>query len=364
MIEFENLAKLNQPFFEDYKESFAKTIASGWYILGNNVKKFEEEFASYCGSKYCVGLASGLDALILALNAFDFEKGSEIIVPSNTYIATILAILQNGLKPVLVEPDIKTYNIDPTKIAEKITSKTRAIIVVHLYGKCCDMDPIMDLCQKNNLRLIEDTAQAHGAKYKNKIAGSFGDIGAFSFYPTKNLGALGDGGAIVTDNENLAKKIKKLRNYGSEVKYYNDLIGYNSRLDEVQAGFLSVKLKKLDDINSHKNKLAKIYFDNLKSDFIKPVPAIEDNYDAFHLFTIRHPKRDQLRQYLLNHNIKTEIHYPVAPHQQKAMQQIFAKETYPISEEIHATILSLPLSYFHKDSEVLTVVQTLNNFSN
>lgn len=362
MIEFENLAKLNQPFFEDYQKSFAQTLTGGWYILGENVAQFEKEFAQYCQSKYCVGVASGLDALILALNAFDFEKGSEVIVPANTYIATILAILQNGLKPVLVEPDIRTYNIDPSKIAEKITNKTRAIIVVHLYGKCCDMDPISELCQKNNLRLIEDVAQAHGAKYKNKIAGSFGDIGAFSFYPTKNLGALGDAGAITTNDDKLAQKIKKLRNYGSEIKYYNDLIGFNSRLDEVQAGFLSIKLKKLDDINAHKNKLAKIYFDNIKDDFIKPVKAAASDYDAFHLFTIRHEKRDQLRQYLLDNGVKTEIHYPVSPNKQKCLVQELDNTSYPISEEIHNTILSLPLSYFHQTDEVLKVSELLNKF--
>ncbi len=362
MIEFENLSKLNEPFFEEYKKSFADTLASGWYILGKNVAKFEEEFAAYCGVKHCVGVASGLDALTLALNAFEFEKDSEIIVPSNTYIATILAILQNGLKPVLVEPDIETYNINPAKIAEKITKKTRAIIAVHLYGKCCDIDPILDLCRKNNLKLIEDTAQAHGAKYKNKIAGSFGDFGAFSFYPTKNLGALGDGGAIVTNSDELANKVKRLRNYGSEIKYYNDLIGYNSRLDEVQAGFLSIKLEKLDEINAHKNELAKLYFENLKDDFVKPIRAADGHYDVFHIFNIRHKKRDQLRQYLLDNGIKTEIHYPVTPHKQKAMDGIISNESYPISEEIHATTLSLPLSYFHQKEDVQKVIKILNNF--
>ncbi len=362
MIEFENLSKLNEPFFEEYKKSFDDTLASGWYILGKNVAKFEEEFAAYCGVKHCVGVASGLDALTLALNAFEFEKDSEIIVPSNTYIATILAILQNGLKPVLVEPDIETYNINPAKIAEKITKKTRAIIAVHLYGKCCDIDPILDLCRKNNLKLIEDTAQAHGAKYKNKIAGSFGDFGAFSFYPTKNLGALGDGGAIVTNSDELANKVKRLRNYGSEIKYYNDLIGYNSRLDEVQAGFLSIKLEKLDEINAHKNELAKLYFENLKDDFVKPIRAADGHYDVFHIFNIRHKKRDQLRQYLLDNGIKTEIHYPVTPHKQKAMDGIISNESYPISEEIHATTLSLPLSYFHQKEDVQKVIKILNNF--
>ena len=362
MIEFENLAKLNQPFFAEYKESFAKTLESGWYILGKNVSTFEAEFAAYCNSKYASGVASGLDALTLSLNVFEFEKDSEIIAPSNTYIATILSILQNGLKPILVEPDIATYNIDPAKIEEKITKKTRAIIIVHLYGKCCDMDPILALCKKYNLKLIEDCAQAHGALYKNKIAGSFGDFGAFSFYPTKNLGALGDGGAIVTNDLDLNQKINRLRNYGSEVKYYNDVIGYNSRLDEIQAGFLSVKLKKLNDINSHKNALAKIYFENLKEDFIKPVKASDGHLDVFHLFTIRHEKRDQLRQHLLDHNIKTEIHYPVSPHQQKASEGIFDGEAYPISTEIHSTTLSLPLSYFHSKEDVTKVVEIMNKF--
>lgn len=361
MIEFENLAKLNQTFFEDYKKSFAATLDSGWFILGNNVKKFEEEFAAYCKSKYCVGVASGLDALILSLKAFNFEKGSEIIVPSNTYIATILAILQNDLKPVLVEPDIETYNIDPKKISEKITPKTRAIMVVHLYGKVCEMDPILEICKKNNLKLIEDCAQAHGATYKNRRAGSFGDFGAFSFYPTKNLGCLGDGGGVTTDCVELGQVIKRLRNYGSDVKYYNEIIGFNSRLDEVQAGFLSIKLKKLDEINSHKNKLAKIYLENLKSDFIKPVEH-PDYYHIYHIFNIRHQQRDKLREFLLQNNIKTEIHYPVAPHKQKAMEGVIKNENFPISEEIHNTTLSLPLSYFHSENDVIKVIEVMNKF--
>jgi len=361
MIEFENLAKLNAPFFEDYKKSFAQTLESGWYILGKNVEKFENEFAQFCGVKHCVGVASGLDALVMALRAFEFEKGAEIIVPSNTFIATILAILQNDFKPVLVEPDIETYNIDPKKIAEKITSKTKAIIVVHLYGKCCDMDPILEICKKNNLKLIEDSAQAHGAKYKNKLAGSFGDFGAFSFYPTKNLGALGDGGCVTTNNDELAAKIKILRNYGSKVKYHNDVIGYNSRLDEVQAGFLSVKLKKLNDINSHKQKLAKIYFEKIDERFVKPQQD-KNYFDAFHLFTIRHPKRDELKEFLLANGIKTEIHYPISPNKQKCLSQEIGNQSCPISEEIHATTLSLPLSYYHTEAEVLKIAALINSF--
>ena len=275
-----------------------------------------------------------------------------------------MSILQNGLKPVLVEPDIATYNIDPKKIAEKITKKTRAIIVVHLYGKCCEMDPILDLCKRNNLKLIEDAAQAHGAKYKGKMAGSFGDFGSFSFYPTKNLGALGDAGAITTDDVELVEKVKMLRNYGSKIKYHNELVGYNSRLDEVQAGFLSIKLKKLHEINSHKNELAEIYFQNLSDAFIKPARH-PDYFDVFHIFNIRHKKRDQLKQFLLDHNIKTGIHYPIAPHKQKAMSRSgnFSNQSYPISEEIHATTLSLPISYFHEKTDVERVCEVMNKFS-
>jgi len=360
MIEFENLAKLNHEFFDDYKKSFATTLDSGWFILGEKVKKFEEKFADYCNIKYCAGVASGLDALILALKAFEFEKGDEVIVPSNTYIATILAILQNNLKPVLVEPNIQTYNIDPTKIEEKITPRTKAIMVVHLYGQVCEMDPILKICKKYNLKLIEDCAQAHGATYKGTKAGSFGDFGAFSFYPTKNLGCLGDGGGITTNSEELIEKIKCLRNYGSNTKYYNEIIGFNSRLDEVQAGFLSIKLAKLDKINQHKNRLAKIYHENLKGDFIKPV-IDASYYHTYHIFNIRHEKRDELKEFLLKHEIKTEIHYPVAPHKQKALQRIIEGD-YKISQEIHATTLSLPISYFHSEDDVAKVAETLNKF--
>ncbi len=301
-----------------------------------------------------------MDALILSLKVFDFEKGSEVIVPSNTYIATILSIIHCGLKPVLVEPDIKTYNIDPTKIEEAITSKTKAVMIVHLYGKCCDMDPITSLCKKYNLKLIEDCAQSHGAKYKGKKSGTFGDVNAFSFYPTKNLGALGDAGSVNTDDENIAKAVKSLRNYGSGEKYYNERIGINSRLDEVQAGFLSIKLKRLDELNSHKRKLASIYLKELKNDFIKPV-VDPDYFDVYHIFNVRHPKRDLLKEYLLKNEIKTDIHYPVPPHKQKAMQGIIEGD-YPISEEIHNTTLSLPISFFHKEEEIYKVVETMNKF--
>lgn len=361
MIEFENLNKLNKIFFQEYQESFSKTLESGWYILGDNVKSFEENFATYCNTKHSIGVASGLDALFLCLKSFKFKKGSEVIVPANTYIATILAILHNGLTPVLVEPDIETYNIDPSKIEEKINSNTCAIMVVHLYGKCCEMDPIIDLCKNNNLKLIEDAAQAHGAKYNNQTSGSFGDFGAFSFYPTKNLGALGDGGGITTNDKDLEHSIRMLRNYGSEKKYYNDVIGYNSRLDEIQAGFLNVKLKNLNKINDHKNKLADIYFQNLKEDFIKPQKTQDNCYDVYHIFNVRHEKRDKLRQYLLDNDIKTEIHYPVSPNKQKPLKNMI-KEEYKISEKIHDTTLSIPISYYHSEKDILRVIEIMNKF--
>ena len=345
---------------ESYRESFSDSLDKGWFILGNKVTTFEAEFADYCGGGYCAGLASGLDALVLALRYFEFPPGSEVIVPSNTYIATILAIYHNGLIPVLVEPDIDTYNLDPLKIGEKIGPLTKAILVVHLYGKSCDMDSIMTIAQNHGLKVIEDCAQSHGAKYKGKMTGTFGDFGAFSFYPTKNLGALGDGGALLSADPEVTSKIKALRNYGCHEKYYNNYIGINSRLDEIQAGFLTVKLPFLDRINQHKRALAKIYQEGLNSDFILPV-VHADYEDVYHIYSIRHPKRDRLREYLLANNIKTEIHYPVPPHHQKALKTRL-KGAFPISETIHQTTLSLPVSYFHTIAQVEQVVAVMNAF--
>lgn len=359
MIEYESLRKVNEILFSQYQAAFTEFLNSGWYILGKNVALFEKDFASYCNTDYCVGVASGLDALILAIDAFEFEKHSEIIVPSNTYIATILAIVRNGFKPVLVEPDINTYNIDPEKIAEKITKKTRAILVVHLYGKCCDMDAIAKIAKNYQLEIIEDAAQAHGAMFKNKKAGAFG-VGCFSFYPTKNLGALGDAGALTSNNQEYVTKIKSLRNYGSVKKYHNDDLGYNSRLDEIQAAFLLCKLKILDEINLHKRKLAQLYFQGLDAEFIKPV-VDNDFYDVYHIFNIRFSKRDELQRYLLENNIKTEIHYPVPPHHQKSMQGIISGD-YPLSEEIHKTTLSLPISFYHTEEDVLRVIDVMNSY--
>jgi dTDP-4-amino-4,6-dideoxygalactose transaminase len=360
MIDYENLRKANESFFQEYLRSFNDLLESGWFILGAAVQRFENDFAVFNGNKHCIGVANGLDALILTLRALNIEKGSEVIVPSNTYIATILSILQCDLIPVLVEPDIRTYNIDPTKIEAAITAKTKAIMVVHLYGKACEMDTISGMALRHGLALIEDCAQSHGAKHKGKMTGTFG-YGAFSFYPTKNLGCLGDGGAVTTDDDEFAKKIRMLRNYGSEKKYYNEVVGYNSRLDEIQAGFLSVKLRRLNEITEHKRTLAGLYHNGLKSDFITP-QVHPDYYDVFHIYNIRHPKRDALKEYLLKNGIKTDIHYPVAPHRQKAMSGVLAHQEFPISEEIHATTLSLPISFCHTRNDVERVIEVMNRF--
>ncbi|HYJ38764.1 MAG TPA: DegT/DnrJ/EryC1/StrS family aminotransferase [Chitinophagaceae bacterium] len=361
MIEYENLGHVNRSFFEEYRSAFSEVLESGWYILGKKVKEFEEAFAAYCGAKYCIGVANGLDALILSLRALKLEPASEVLVPSNTYIATILSIIHNGQKPILVEPDIRSYNIDPKKIEEKITDRTRAILVVHLYGKMCDMDPILTLCRKYDLRLVEDCAQAHGATYKDKRAGTFGEFGSFSFYPTKNLGALADAGCVTTNDQERAEAISTLRNYGSKVKYYNEVPGFNSRLDEMQAAFLTVKLKSLDLITEKKRKLAKRYLEGLKEDFVKPV-VHPDFYDVYHIFNIRHPERDKVRDYLLKQGIKTEIHYPIPPNKQMAMKEILAGQPTPVAEEIHNTTISLPISYFHEESDIQYIIEKLNAF--
>jgi dTDP-4-amino-4,6-dideoxygalactose transaminase len=362
MIEYENLQKANEPFESEFKKVFDAFINKGWYILGEQVELFEKEFANYCNSKFCIGLASGLDALYLSLIALDIPKGSEVLVPSNTYIATILSIINAGLKPVLIEPKIDTYNIDPDLIEQDINSNTRAIMIVHLYGKPCEMDRIVEIAQRHNLALIEDCAQSHGAVYKGKKTGTFGTFGAFSFYPTKNLGALGDAGAVITDNEELAIKLKSLRNYGSHKKYYNDHIGINSRLDEIQASFLRVKLRSLDNINAHKIMLASLYRSLLKNDKII-LPVKQANIeDVYHIFNIRLSKRDELKAYLLKNGIKTEIHYPVSPNQQVAYRHLFNGRHFPVSEQIHATTLSLPISAATTGEEVVAICSTINEF--
>jgi dTDP-4-amino-4,6-dideoxygalactose transaminase len=362
MIPYENLKILNTPFEAKLKTKFAGFLEKGWYILGEEVKLFEKEFAAYHQEKFVVGVGNGLDALILSLKSCGFKRGDEVIVPSNTYIATILAIIQCDLVPVLVEPDPSTYNIDPKAISASLTDQTVAIMVVHLYGLCCEMDPIMEIAEKHQLKVIEDCAQAHGAKYKNKLAGTFGDFGAFSFYPTKNLGALGDGGAIICKDEEHYQKLLQLRNYGSSIKYHNDIVGYNSRLDELQASFLRVKLPHLDEINSHKRMLAEIYNKNLGPKFVKPIQE-QDYYHVYHIYNILHPERDRLKQYLLDHDIYTEIHYPVAPHNQLALKGYLKTYTYPRALQIHQSTLSLPCSFAHTADQIQYVSEIVNNFN-
>lgn len=362
MIEYENLKVSNASFLQEFKNKFNTFVESGWFVLGKEVNNFEIEFAKYCGAKYCVGVANGLDALTLALRAYDFPKDSEVIVPSNTYIATILAVVNAGLKPILVEPDIETYNIDVKLIEKAITTKTKAIMPVHLYGKMCDMPKILEIAEKYSLKIIEDAAQAHGAAINGKKVGAWGDITAFSFYPTKNLGALGDAGAITTNDEELADKIRFLRNYGSNKKYHNEFVGVNSRLDEIQAAFLRVKLPYLDKINEHKNELAKIYYKKLE-DLKFVLPKKQDGFfDVYHIFNIRCDKRDELKKYLELRGIKTDIHYPIPPNKQIAMKGILDKTETSVSEEIHKTTLSLPISFGHSEKDIKVVCEALMDF--
>lgn len=361
MIQYENLSLANKPFETEFKTAFNQFLQDGWYILGKHVQQFEAVFASYHNVKHCVGVANGLDALILILRSLDLPKAAEVIVPSNTYIATILAILQCDLIPVLAEPDFETYNITAQTILPHITSKTKAVLVVHLYGKCCEMESIKKFANEHELYVIEDCAQSHGAKYKEQLSGTFGKAAGFSFYPTKNLGALGDAGAVLTNDDRLAITVRKLRNYGSAKKYHNDIIGYNSRLDELQAAFLSIKMKQLDTLTTHKRTLAALYLEHLKQDFIKPHVS-PDHFDVYHIFNIRHKKRDELKEYLLKNNIGTEIHYPIPPHKQKALQHLFQGKEFPVSESIHRTTLSLPCSYGHTENDILKVIEVMNRF--
>ncbi len=362
MVVYEDLARLNAQFKLEFTEAFNHFVSHGQYILGKQVTLFENQFASYCQTKHCIGLASGLDALYLSLIALDLPEGSEILVPSNTYIATILSIVNAGLRPVLIEPKLTTYNIDPDLLSKAITPKTKCIIVVHLYGKPCEMDTISALAEQHNLYIIEDCAQAHGATYKGKAVGSWGMFGAFSFYPSKNLGALGDAGAIVTNDDQMATKLKALRNYGSHKKYHNQYIGINSRLDELQAVFLNIKLKSLPEINNHKQRLARLYNSLITNPDIV-LPVFQDNAEeVFHIYNVRCKKRDQLKQFLLDNHIQTEIHYPIAPHLQVAYKSYFAGLDFPISEEIHNTTLSLPISFIHTEKDVKLVADAINSF--
>lgn len=360
MIEYENLAASNASLMRELQAAASRVIGSGWYILGEELKAFEAEFAVYIGANHCVGVGNGLEALVLSIEALNLPKPSEILVASNTYIATILGILHAGHMPILVEPDVETFNIDPNKLARAVTSKTRAICVTHLFGKPCRMDAIMALAQDHGLKVVEDCAQSHGAKLGSVVTGTFGDAGCFSFYPTKNLGALGDAGAVITNDENIADRLRHLRNYGSNKKYVNRYIGFNSRLDEMQAAMLRVKLRHLDAYTAHKRTLAALYFEHLPH-WIKKPQRRADEWDVFHIYGIRIPQRDAVRQYLLDNGIKTEVHYPIPPHRQEAMQGVLCGN-YPIADELHATELSLPISIGTTRDEVLRICEVLTAY--
>lgn len=370
MIPFLDLKKINAQYQNELKEACARVIDSGWYILGNEVAEFEKEFAAYCETEHCLGVANGLDALVLILRAYIelgvMHKGDEVIVPSNTYIASILAISENGLTPVLVEPDINSFNLDPKLIEQAITDKTKAILTVHLYGQVTGMDEINVIAKKHGLKVIEDCAQAHGALYTNKEGqsrkvGGLGDAAGFSFYPGKNLGALGDGGAVTTNDSELAKTIAALRNYGSHEKYKNLYKGMNSRLDEMQAAMLRVKLRHLDKETKARQSVAQAYLQGINNPLIE-LPVVENiNAHVWHLFVIKTAQREKLVKYLADNGVQTLVHYPIPPHQQDAYQE-WNSVSFPISEQIHEQVLSFPISPVISKAEVEVIIDIINVF--
>lgn len=362
-VPFVTFKPLEKELDKDLRDAFDRVYTRSWYIEGKEDEEFEKAFAKYCNAKFCVGVGNGLDALYLALKAMDIKEGDEVIVPSNTYIASALAITYAGAKPVFVEPDIRTFNIDPTKIEAAITSRTKGIMPVHLYGQPCDMDPIMDIAKRHGLFVVEDCAQAHGAKYKGKVIGSFGDAAGFSFYPGKNLGALGDAGATVTNDEELAKKVRALGNYGSDYKYHHILKGNNSRLDELQAAFLAAKLPHLDRINVDRRKSAKKYLDGINNPEVVLPYVPEYAEPVWHIFGIRCKRREELEKYLNDAGIGTNKHYPIPMHLQECYKDLgFEKGDFPIAEEISATELSIPMYYGMTDEEIQYVIDKINAF--
>lgn len=358
MIPYEDLKLLNAPHQDAFNQIFSQFVDSGWYILGNHVQQFEAEFAKFCGAKYAIGVASGLDALKISLMALDLPPQSEVLVPANSYIATILAILNANCVPVLVEPTIKDANLDASCLKAHLSAKTKAIMPIHLYGAPCDMSAISTFAKEHGLHIIEDCAQAHGAKHRGQHVGTFGSFGAFSFYPTKNLGALGDAGAIITNDADLFARCKMIRNYGEKAKYQNECIGVNSRLDELQAAILRHKLKFLPQLNEHKRQLASIYHQNLNPEFNWPQYSPQDEV-VYHIFAIRHPLRDKIKALLHDHGIGSNIHYPTPPFRQPACARYFNGE-YPISDEWAAHQLSLPISGMHTSSDIEQVIEVLN----
>ncbi|MAB48027.1 MAG: aminotransferase [Flavobacteriaceae bacterium] len=367
MIPFLDLHKINNRFREELKASFEQSLDTSYYILGPNVKKFETEFAHYCETDYCIGTANGLDALTLILKGYieigKLKKGDKVMVPANTFIATILAVIHADLEPVLVEPNPKTYNISINEVESAFTEDIKAIIMVHLYGQLADYESLKTISKQHNLLLIEDAAQAHGAisNSENIKAGNLANAAAFSFYPTKNLGALGDGGAVTTNDKELNEAISLLRNYGSKVKYENEVIGYNSRLDDLQAAFLSVKLKTLDSDNERRQQIAQHYLKEIKNPKLRLPFYDESKNHVFYAFVVELENRDDFINHLNKNDVEWLIHYPIPPHKQKALQR-FSHLKLPITEQIHKRIISLPISPVLTDLEVNTVIKVINTY--
>ena len=363
-VPFVSFKPMEKELDSDLRAAFERVYTASWYIEGKEDEAFEKAFAKFCHTQYCVGAGNGLDALMLALKALGVGKGDEVIVPSNTYIATALAVTYVGAAPVFVEPDIRTYDIDPTRMEEKISSKTKAVMPVHLYGQPCDMGPIMAIAKKHSLFVVEDCAQAHGAAYRGQVTGSFGDAAGFSFYPGKNLGALGDAGAVVTNSKEIADKARALGNYGSDYKYHHIYQGNNSRLDEMQAAFLSAKLPHLDRMNEERRRIAKCYLEGITNPEII-LPFVPDYaVPVWHVFAVRTKKRDKLAAYLADKGISTNKHYPIPMHMQDCYKELnIPQGALPIAEEISATELSLPMFYGMTDEQTAFVIDCINKFS-
>ncbi len=362
MIKFLDLKKVNERFRGEMDAAVKRVLDSGWYLLGKEVEAFEQEFAAYCGTRHCVGVANGLDALTLIIKAYGFGPGDEIIVPANTFIATLLAVSANGCTPVLVEPDWNTRLIDVNKIESAVTPRTKAIMVVHLYGRAVEMETVWEVAKRHGLKVIEDSAQAHGAKYQGKRCGSLGDASGFSFYPGKNLGCLGDGGAVTTNDDELVKKIRAIRNYGSDYKYHHIYKGMNSRLDEIQAALLRVKLPHLDEDNARRREIAERYIREISNPHIElPQLPTDPEGHVWHVFAVTCTERDRLLKHLEARDIQTNIHYPTPPHRQAAYREL-GNLSFPISERMHREIVSLPLSPALTDEEVTKVVEAVNEF--
>ena len=363
-VPFVSFLPMERELDSDLRDAFNRVFTRSWYIEGQEDAAFEKAFSAFCGTKYCIGVGNGLDALMLILKALDIGEGDEVIVPSNTYIATALAVTYVGAKPVFVEPEMETFNIDPSRIEAAVTARTKAIMPVHLYGRACDMDPIMSIAAKYSLRIIEDCAQAHGATYKGRKVGTFGDAAGFSFYPGKNLGALGDAGAVVTDNEDIAVKVRALGNYGSDYKYHHIYKGNNSRLDELQAAFLSAKLPHLERMNAARRQIANRYLSEIKNPAVI-LPLVSEEYvPVWHIFGIRCSRRDELEKHLSSRGITTNKHYPIPMHLQECYRDLgFSEGDFPIAEEISRTELSLPMFYGMTDAEVQAVISAVNDFA-